>query len=171
VSADPWEANHGFLHGSTLRSPYSEPRTLYSFFTFNCCGGPPLLSESLRINLSSSIFYILSTSCQLCLSALSGSLSIPLCRLARIGSRPFLVCSFAAMNQEEHSSASTSESQFPNAALQISDPAGQASASPSRSTVPPRKRAPLASVACQDCRRRKTKVGPNSARLLGMCSY
>jgi len=61
------------------------------------------------------------------------------------------------MNQEEHSSASTSETSHQNAALQIGDPAGQTNPSPSRSTGPPRKRAPLASVACQDCRRRKTK--------------
>ncbi|KAH0286037.1 hypothetical protein M436DRAFT_54903 [Aureobasidium namibiae CBS 147.97] len=61
------------------------------------------------------------------------------------------------MNQEEHSSASTSDSQFANAALQVGDHAGESIASASRSTAPPRKRAPLASVACQDCRRRKTK--------------
>jgi hypothetical protein len=42
-----WEANHEFLHASTFRAPYPEPRTLYSFFTLNCCGGPPLLFESL----------------------------------------------------------------------------------------------------------------------------
>lgn len=95
----------------------------------------------------------------------------PLCRLARRGSRPVLVCPFAAMNQEEHSSASASDPQFPNTALQIGDSAGETTASSSRSTAAPRKRAPLASVACQDCRRRKTKVGLSSAELLGPGSY
>ncbi|CAD0085564.1 unnamed protein product, partial [Aureobasidium vineae] len=67
------------------------------------------------------------------------------------------------MNQEEPSVTSSSDSYHPNAALiQIGDPMGESTSSPSRSTgpsnPPPKKRAPLASVACQDCRRRKTKV-------------
>lgn len=62
------------------------------------------------------------------------------------------------MNQEEPSLSAASDVQYSNSAIQAGDPVGERTSSSSLSNgPPPRKRAPLASVACQDCRRRKTK--------------
>ncbi|KAG9657995.1 hypothetical protein KCU64_g4819, partial [Aureobasidium melanogenum] len=62
------------------------------------------------------------------------------------------------MNQEEPSFTAASDVPYPNTALQAGDPVRESTPSSSQSNgPPPKKRAPLASVACQDCRRRKTK--------------
>ncbi|CAD0114429.1 unnamed protein product, partial [Aureobasidium uvarum] len=82
------------------------------------------------------------------------------------------------MNQEEPSVTPSSDSYHPNAALiQMVDPTGESTSSPSRSSGPssalPKKRAPLASVACQDCRRRKTKPACSNCTKRGVpaCTY
>jgi hypothetical protein len=167
-----WEAN------STFSSPYySEPRTLCPFSTLNCIHILPLFPGSPRDKPAFchlSYLYILFACRRLFsvspirVSPIRGPTALP---FSQNRSSVVLVCSFGVMNQEEHSSTSASETPLSNAALQIGDPAGETTASPSRSTVPPRKRAPLASVACQDCRRRKTKVGIVFVLDSGMCHY
>ncbi|KEQ88864.1 hypothetical protein M438DRAFT_93468 [Aureobasidium pullulans EXF-150] len=62
------------------------------------------------------------------------------------------------MSHEDHQSFTPAVDPYlPNTISQLGNPSGDSTASPSRSLGSTRKRAPLASVACQDCRRRKTK--------------